>query len=110
MKDSSLLRLSITCSILGILLLLLLNPQPNLTKINEINQQHLNKNIQIQGKLIKATSLEKLTILTIKDSSGTIQATTFQTLDLKPNTKLTIDGKVTEYKEKLQLQTNKIII
>ena len=109
MKDSQLLKLSLTCSILGILLLLIINPQPEITNIKEITNQHLNKNIKVQATLTQIKTIDKLTILTLKDATGEITATTFQPINIEQNTKLIIEAKVTEYKETLQLQANKII-
>ena len=109
MKDKTLYKLSIICSITGILLLLILQPSPKTIQIKEITKEHLNKNIQIQGTIKQIETFNKLTLIKIKDQTGTITTTSFKPINLLPNQKVKIQGKVTEYNNNLQLQINKLI-
>ena len=77
--------------------------------INQISKENLDKNIKIKGTIQEIRTTNKLTIITVKDNTGQIQANIFEKPNLKLKSQIELQGKVTEYKDKLQLQTNKII-
>jgi len=107
----SLLKLSFTISLLGILFLLFISTlEPNLTNISEITSKDLNKKTKIQGQLINIKTINPdFQILTIKDSTKEIDITLDKSIKITKNQNLTIIGKVTEYKKNLQIQAEKII-
>ena len=111
----NLLKISLAISIIGILFLLFLTNTLNsqLTDIKDINIKHLNKKIQVQGTIIniRTYSDSNFQVLTLKDKTGKIDITlnTKQDLDYIKNNTLTITGRVTQYKDSLQIQAEKIV-
>jgi len=103
----------LTISLVGILLLLFISItyQPTTIKINQINSKLLNKQIKIRATVSNVKSFEdsNFQIISVKDNSGQINITTNQILNISNNQSIIILGKVTQYKESLQIQSNKII-
>ena len=109
----SLLQISLIISLVGIFILISianLSP-PDSLKISEINSNQLNKNIIISGQITNIMDFEEsnFQIITLKDSTGEIQATINKVINLNKNQNITIIGKITEYRGELQINTNKII-
>ena len=119
----NLIKISLTISLLGIITLLILanTIEPKLTKIKDITIKQLNKKVKILGKIENIKIIENnktresFQILTISDETGKVDAV-FNTkpnlnlLNLKINQNLIITGRVTQYKDKLQIQAEKIIL
>lgn len=65
----------------------------------------------IQGEVfnIKSYKESKFQIISIKDNTGKIDITTNKILNLINNQTIIVIGKVTQYKEGLQIQADKII-
>lgn len=108
----NILKLSLIFSLTSIFTLLLLSNllSPNFLSIKDINNNYLNKNIKIQGKIIsEKTYSNNFKILMIKDKTGTLQATLNSKNKINHNNQtLIITGKITEYNNELQIQVNKI--
>lgn len=104
------LHISFAITIFGILILLLLSNilQPPLTKINQLTTKQLNKQIQIQGEIIKIQTQPTFQIITIQDSTSEINAILTISSNIKINQKIILIGTLTQYKDQLQIQTNKI--
>ena len=106
--------LSLIIAIIGIIILLLfLNiSEPKPMKISSINEKQLNKQVKIQGTLIKATTLkEDFTALAIKsfNNSEKIEAVcNCPNLKNYINQNLSIIGKISEYNNHLQIKVDKI--
>ena len=113
MKNSSkLTKISLTISILGILILLIIsqNIEPEFKTIQQIKQIQLNKNIKTQATITKLKTISKsFQILTLQDSTDSIQATLDKKTNLKINQSIIIYGKTTQYKDKIQIQASKIL-
>lgn len=106
-------KISLIITILGILILLIIsnNLAIELENISEINTKHLNKNIKINGKILNLKNINKnFQIITIKDTTGTIQVITDYQTKLSKDQSITITGRVTQYKDSLQIQANKITL
>lgn len=119
----NLLKISITISLLGIIILLILTNiiEPKQTSINEIKIKDLNKKVKIHGKIENIKTIENdntresFQILTIFDKTREIDVVfnakpNSNLLNLKTNQYITIIGRVTQYKDKLQIQAEKIIV
>jgi DNA/RNA endonuclease YhcR with UshA esterase domain len=118
------LNLSFTITILGILTLLIISNtiQPKTQQINQLTIKQLDQQVKIQGQITNIRTINpSFHILTIKDSknsTSTIQATINKlpksTINSKTNffknQNITLTGTLTQYKDKLQIQTNKIKI
>lgn len=106
-----LIRLSFTISIAGIFLLLLFSNflLPKLIEINKLDTSFINKQVQAKGNIKSIKSYDSFQIITIEDSTGKISITLNKLTNLTINQTITVVGKVTEYKNNLQIQANKII-
>jgi DNA/RNA endonuclease YhcR with UshA esterase domain len=114
MDQKQLLKISLAITLIGIINLLIISniQKAPLTNISEINTNQLNKNLKIQGTIfnIKSFNQTNFQIISIRDSTGKIDITSNQILDIKNNHNITVIGKVVDYKQYLQIQANKIII
>ncbi len=110
----NLLKISLSISLIGILLLLFLanTLQPKPINIQGINNKLLNQKVQVQGQItsIKTYHDSNFQVILIKDSTGKIDITINQILNLTINQNMTVIGKITGYKGSLQIQAEKIII
>jgi len=108
----NLLKISLILSLIGIFLLVFLANilTPKQITINQITFKQLNKNIKISGEIINSKAFEdsNFQIISIKDSTGKIDITINQIMNLTNSTNITIIGTVSEYKGNLQIQANKI--
>jgi DNA/RNA endonuclease YhcR with UshA esterase domain len=101
-------------SLAGIFFLLLLSLiiPPKTLKINQITEKNLNQQIQIQAKIISITDFPKseFQILTLKDETGNITATSNSNRQLKINQSkiYMFTGKIQEYENEIQLSIDKI--
>lgn len=116
-------KISLTISLLGVITLLILanTLEPKLTSINKITIKELNKKVRIQGQIINIKNYENTKtketfyILTISDGVGKIDTvlntkSNSNLLNIKINQNVTITGRVSQYKDKLQIQVEKIVI
>jgi len=110
----SLLSLFFVISLIGVFLLLILSNilEPRLISIEKINDRFIDKKVKVQGEIfnIKTYKDSDFQVTSIKDKTGKIDITTDKILNLKNNQTIIVIGKVTQYKEYLQVQANKIIL
>ena len=108
----TLLKISFIISITGILFLSFLanSLKPEPIKIENISNRLLNKKVQVSGTItsIKTYQDSNFQVISISDATGKIDITTNKILKLKKDQKITVSGTVKEYKQYLQIQTNKI--
>ena len=106
------LKFSLLISIIGIFLLLIISniSEPRLIQINSINDNLINKKVQVQGIIfnIKSYKESNFQVISVKDKTGKIDITTNKILNLKNNQTIIITGTVQEYKQDLQVQADKI--
>jgi len=102
--------LLLLASLLGISLLFLLSLilQPKLIKISDVSDLSINNQVKLQGQLSNFRILNKATNFSsfiLKDRTGNITIIcNCQNL----TGKLEVQGKIQEYKDKLQVQADKI--
>ncbi|MFA6023047.1 MAG: OB-fold nucleic acid binding domain-containing protein [Candidatus Pacearchaeota archaeon] len=105
-------RLFLAISLGGILILLILNlTEPPLKDIKNLDKTLINHNFQIVGRLINVNVYENnFTVAKILDNSTKIDIVcNCPKLINYINKTLKINGKVSEYNGKIQLQADKII-
>ena len=114
---TSLLKTSFTITLLGILLLLFISTlEPKLSNISDITTKKINKKIKIQAEINKiriynTSSKNQLQILEVSDQSGKTEVLLSNPKNkFSKNQRITIIGKITPYKDTLQIQTEKIIL
>ena len=113
MEDSKLIKISIIIALLGTLIILLLANFLKIPeyKIKDISQKEMDLSLSIQGNLTYVKETQGLYILTIKDSSSSIQVVIFkdkQPLNFTIGSSLKVHGKVTKYRDIFQLIAEKI--
>ena len=107
MKETTLLKISILVSVLGVFFLMVISELSHieLSKISDITKKDLETKVKIQGKLLSIQETPGLYILTVTDFTSTIVIIVFKEdpLELKKNSNIEIEGKVTEYQGKLEI-------
>ena len=83
--------------------------------ISEINNNHINKNVKIQGKIINLKDFKdyNFQLITVQDSTakiGIVLQYSKEPTRLNKNQELLIIGKVQPYKDYLQIQVSEIRI
>lgn len=111
MQEITLLKISLISSIIGTIILIILSStlEPKLIKIKNIKDLDLYKKIKIQGNITSIKNYNDFNILEINDNSGKINIIANGKLNLTKNQAITVTGKITEYKDELQLQAEKIL-
>jgi len=107
-----LLKISLSASLIGILILLIIstNFQPKQINIKDINNNLINKKIQVTGEIINIKNYKdsNFQILILKDRTGQISITLNKILNLKKNQNIVVIGTVNQYQGNLQIQADKI--
>jgi len=105
-----LLITSLIITILGIILLLIISLTfiPKKIGISSINQEFLYKKVKVIGKITKINSFKEFQIITLKDSTGSIQIFSKNVHPFQKEETLLVIGKVQEYKNSLQINSKKI--
>ena len=111
MQNSILLKISFIVSIIGIFLLLLILEYQEIPfyQIKDITKDQLERSVKIQGTIINIKETPGLYILTLRDTKS-IPVMIFKEEEIafKRNSKVEIEGKVTEYKSELEIIADKI--
>ena len=116
MKNSRLVKFSLIVSLLGILLLIFLSiySEPKQISIDKINEKQLDNYIKINGTIVNINKIKSdqgyFIIIRLKDFSGLIDILDYQNTNLKINQQIQVIGKVSEYKNQLQVESKKIKI
>ena len=107
MKEITILKFSVLISVLGIFSLMIISELSSieLRDISSITKEDLETKVKIQGKLISIQETPGLYILTVTDFTSTIPIIVFkeESLDLRKNSQVEIEGKVAEYEKKLEI-------
>jgi RecJ-like exonuclease len=110
MKDETLLKISLCCSLVGILIILFIveNSEIPESNIANITKENLEQTVSISGQITRITETPGLLILNLKDGTGEITAIIFKedNLTLQKNQIITIEGKIIEYDGKLEIQAD----
>jgi hypothetical protein len=109
MKEKSLLILSIIISLIGIIILIIISIQePRLIKITQINKNLLNQKIKTSGYVSRVTNFNDFQIITLNDSD--IEIINNHPKNLSKNQRIIVIGKIQEYKNRLQINSEKLYI
>ncbi len=112
MQDKNLFKFSLIISVIGTFLILLISEysEVELTEIKNLDKNNLETRVKILGTVISAQETPGLYILKIKDSSGTIPLVIFKEdpINIERGTKIEVTGKLTEYKNELEILVEKI--
>lgn len=107
-----LLAISLTISLMGILILLILsnNLQPEKISIKDIDSQKINKKIQTSGTITSIKTYGEFQIINIKQDNSSITVLVNQKTNLTKNQSIEVIGRITEYKNQPEIQAEKIKI
>ena len=114
MQDPSLFKVSLIISVIGTFLIMILSEysEVELTEIKDLGKDQLEARVKVQGTVISTRETPGLYILKIKDLSGTIPLIIFKEnpLPIERNAQIEVIGKLTKYKEELEIIVEKIKI
>jgi len=112
MKESTLLKLSLASSLIGILILLFIVQSTELpiTEIKDIDKSKIDTIIKVKGTIQSISETPGLYIINLKDKTGEITAIIFKEEEIQfyKNQELEIKGQITVYKDKLEIIAKQI--
>ena len=112
MKDSTLIKLSLAWSLIGIFVLILIASfaKPDVIKIKEL-EANIGKTVAVQGEVIKADYKDKVSFIDLKDETGKTTVVLFENPKNKVEKMdvIAVKGKVQVYKGDLELIAEEII-
>lgn len=101
MKDSSLLKLSLVCSLIGLMLLLVLSEfiEPGAVSISEAKSA-IGAHVYIEGSVVEATYKDEVTFFTVSDGLDEIDIVIFEKMDevLSEGDLIGVTGEISLYK------------
>ena len=107
-----LFKISLSCSLVGIFIVLLLAEtlDASIIEIKDINQRLLERNVKIVGTINSVYEGSDMLIINVEDGSGEIKVVLFNKGDfsLSKGDNIEIDGKVTEYEGELEINANSV--
>ena len=114
MENSTLFKISIICSLIGIFIILIVSEKLDISQSNigSINKSMLDQKVKIKGYVSSAIETPGLYIININDETGNITAIVFKEvqINLTKGSIIEIEGKVVEYKDKLEINADLIRI
>ncbi len=114
MKNLGLIQFSLIISVVGIIILIFLSiySEPKISSIEEINKKNLENYVKINGTIINIDKIKSgenyFLIIRLKDFSDSIDVLDYENSNLKINQKIQVIGKISEYKNQLQIEAKKI--
>jgi len=105
MKERELLKLSFLISILGIFLLLLISNIIQPKPITNYSELKLNNYVKTSGKITSINNFQDFLVIKLNNN-----ITITCNCKLKANQTILVIGQVTEYKNQLQIQADKLKI
>ena len=112
MNDSSLLKLSLICSLIGIFILIIISERINISESNiaNITKNDVDKSVKIKGYITMLAETPGLYILKIKDSTAEITTIVFkeEQINITKGSLVEIEGKVKEYNEIIEINAELI--
>ena len=113
-EEKVILKISLCFSVIGLIVLFFLaeNLALDSKKIGLIDRSLLENNVKIAGTIQSVSSLELLFIIDVSDETGTIPVTVWKDgkVILKRGSVVEIEGRVTEFKEDIQIEAKNIRI
>lgn len=114
MEEKVLLKLSLIVSLTGILILIFISNSIEIKeyKISELNKDTIGKDVKVEGRITRITETPGLYIFNIEDETGEITAIAFKEdpINLTKDIQVILEGKIIEYKNKLEIEVQQITI
>ena len=114
MNEKSLYGLSLSCFLIGLFLILLINEKLDLSgsDISSLDYQQIGEKVSVKGIVYNSGGSDNLAIFTLKDKTGNITVVAFNPdgIEIKQNDVLEVEGELVSYKNKLEIEAFKIKI
>jgi len=114
MKESSLFKIALTISLIGILILLIIveNTEVKKVEIKDIDSKKEEEIVRIIGIINNVKETPGLYLLGVEDNSGKISVIVFkeEKLNISRGNRVEIEGTVKEYQNKKELIAKRISI
>ena len=114
MQDQNLFKVSLIIASIGTFIILLLSEYQEIELINiqDINKEQLETKVKVRGTILSIQETPGMYILKIKDSSATIPLIIFKEdpLNLERGAQIEVTGKLTEYRNELEIIVERIRI
>lgn len=111
MNEKNLFKISLLCSLIGILIILIISErlETPAIKISEINSELLEKQVKISGNITNILQYPGIFIISVKDSTGEIKVVTFEeNIQLEKGLAVEIEGIIKKYKGSLEIEAKQI--
>ncbi|MBN2142633.1 hypothetical protein JW711_04855 [Candidatus Woesearchaeota archaeon] len=112
MDESTLLKAALATSIIGIvsLLLVLFLSQSDMetSRLSSVKAMEEGESVLVSGSVIQSISKEEFSIITIEKSEE-MKIIAFQNISLKKGDRITVRGKISEYKGEKEIIADQII-
>ena len=113
MEDNKLVKIAISASIFGLVLLYYATIviEAKSYSISQIDKSMTDHNVKIKGKITNILKTEKVLILNVKDDSGSIKVASFdpgESSEIKNGSNIEVTGKVSLYQNKIEVIADSI--
>jgi len=111
MKESTLLKISLISSLIGVLLLLVVSTQLKVDEklISEIDETNLDSQVRINGVVVDSQKRGTVTLINLAQLEE-MQIVVFTNITLNKGDYIEVTGKIGEYENQLQLVADKIVL
>ena len=114
MDNKTLFKISLACSLMGILLIVYISDkiEAPLFNIEELTKEKIDQEIRIKGEIKNFNDLPSLVLMEVEDKTGTITVMFFKekNVTIKKGQKIEVDGKLVEYEDKLEIEADSIYL
>jgi len=114
MKEETLFKISLICSLLGVLIILYISENTEIpsSNISNITDKDIETKVTIIGLVNSVKETPGLIILNVGDKTGNITVIAFkeENITIEKGRIIEIEGKVVEYNKQLEIQADSIII
>ncbi len=111
MKETTLLKIALVCSLGGLILLYLISGEIDISEssVEKINKGEIGEVVKVSGVISSATNIGNITFLTIRKPEE-VKVILFEGLDLEEGQYVEIIGEVDEYKGEREVIGNAVRI
>ncbi len=114
MEEKNLLKIALISSLFGVLLILFISEKTDLSMSNiaNITNSSIDQKVKIKGYITSLAETPGLYILNVRDNTGEITTIIFkeEKINLSKNDLIEVEGKVSKYKDKIEIIADLIIL
>lgn len=113
MDEKTLLKIALTCSIVGIFIVFIFADklEPSLVNISDVSESFIDQDVKIRGTIVSSRITPSVLMFDVKDETGTIKVVAFDKEDFESGEGQLVEvlGNVKEYKGVLEIEAKKVI-